>query len=297
MNPQSSPRLLDQIRQHCAASGYSPRTAQAYTHWVACFVRASGLQHPRELGKAQAVAWLATLAQPGGSRASQAQARAALVFLYRRVLGLPALWLNEIPAPRVQTPEVLPLDAGQAQALLARCGGAEGLAGALMAGCGLRLAECCALELAAVDLRARRLHVRGKGGGVRVVPVPVSLVAPLRAYMAERQAENAADEARGWQPCAALFSGPTMRRNAGGKLARQGMARRGLQQAISQAAQAVGVEAHCHTLRHTFATRLVVAGVDLPSVQRVMGHADIRSTVRYVHVQAAERVARVDPLA
>lgn len=296
MNPQSPPRLLDQIRQHCAASGYSPRTAQAYAHWVACFVRASGLQHPRELGKTEVVAWLATLAQPGGSKASQAQARAALVFLYRRVLGSPALWLDEIPAPRVQAPEVLPLEAGQAQALLAHCGATEGLAGALMAGCGLRLAECCALELAAVDLRARRLHVRGKGGGVRVVPVPVSLVAPLRAYMAQRQAENLADQARGWQPCAVLFSGPTMRRNACGTLERQGMARRGLQQAISQAAQAVGAEAHCHTLRHTFATRLVAAGVDLPSVQRVMGHADIRSTVRYVHVQAVERVARVDPL-
>jgi len=76
-NTHTPPKLLDQIRQHCAASGYSPRTAQAYAHWAACFVRANGLQHPRELGKAEAVAWLATLAQPGGSKASQAAARPA----------------------------------------------------------------------------------------------------------------------------------------------------------------------------------------------------------------------------
>lgn len=292
-----SPKLLDQLRTLCAAAGYSSRTAATYADWAKRFILANGKQHPRELGRAEVVGFLAGLKV---GPAARAQARAALAFLYRRVLGLPATWLDEIPAARVPPPPVRLLSAGQVRAVLAHCGsGPAGLALHLMGACGLRLSECCALRLVDVDVAAARLRVLGKGQAWRVVPVPDSVLPLLAQQQAARTAQEARDVAAGMSACGWLFAGLGVRSAApGGPLCRQALPARVVQRAIEAAARAAGVPgAHCHALRHSYATALVRAGVDLCSVQTVLGHADIRSTVRYVHTLAAEQVARVDVLA
>jgi site-specific recombinase XerD len=294
-NPARPSKLLDQVRALCAAGGYSTRTANTYADWARRFILANGKQHPATLGRAEVVAFLAGL-QVGP--ATRAQARAALVFLYRRVLALPAAWLDEIPAPRVPQAPVQVLSSVQVLAVLARCGGPAGVALHLMGACGLRLSECCALRLVDVDLSAARLLVHGKGQARRVVPVPASVLGLLAKHVATRQAEEAADVAAGFQASGWLLAGRCVRSDGlGGPVRRQALPVRVVQREIEAAAQAVGVRAHCHVLRHSYASALVRGGVDLRSVQTVLGHADIRSTVRYVHTLAAERVARVDVLA
>jgi integrase len=287
---------LDQLRALCAAGGYSARTAATYAEWARRFILANGKRHPAELGRAEVVAFLAGLQV---APATRAQARAALAFLYRRVLALPAAWLDEIPAARVAPAPVRVLMPAQVRAVLAHCGsGPAGVALHLMGACGLRLSECCALRLADVDLPAARVWVLGKGQARRVVPVPASVLGLLADHVATRKAQEARDVAAGGLACGWLFAGLSVRSDGlGGPFLRQVLPARVVQRQIEAAAQAVGVRVHCHALRHSYASALVRGGVDLPSVQAVLGHEDIRSTMRYVHTQAAEQVARVDVLA
>lgn len=300
--PVSAPRLLDQVRMCCAARSYSDRTAAVYAWWVKRFVLANGKRHPRELGHAECVRFLAELVTLGHvSAATQAQARAALVFLYAVVLadGQPApLWVAALPAPRVHQQPVQPLTANQLHRLLSYCNGQAGLALHLMAGCGLRLAETVGLRLEGVDLAAGRLLVHGKGGKSRVVPLPPSLAGPLSAHLVERAREDGADQLRGFAACLHLFSGAVMKTGEDGQLCRQPLTVRQVQRVMEKAADLAGLPAaHCHALRHTYATGLLTAGVDLRSVQVVLGHSDIRTTVRYTHTEAAAEAARVDLLA
>lgn len=299
--PNQAPRLLDQVRAHCAARGYSERTAALYAWWVRRYVHACGLRHPRDCGAAEVLQFLADLqALTHVSRATQAQARAALVFLYREVLAVPgcAVWLAALPAPRVPPAAPVVLAPEQVRAVLARCGGALGLAVRLAAGCGLRVGEVCALRLDWLDLAGLRLRVVGKGGRGRVVPVPRSLAAALAAHLEARGAEDAQDQARGWQVCPYLFSARAIRPDADGVLGRAGVQPRAVQRVLEAAAEAAQVpQAHMHALRHAFATGLLRRGVDLRSVQVVLGHADIRTTVRYTHTAAVDEAGRVDLLA
>lgn len=289
------PKLLDQIRMLCAASGYSPRTGEIYAQWAKSYILWHGKRHPSEMGKPEAVAWLADLAGRV-ARPTLAQARAALRFMYRRVLGDPASWLDEIPAPRIVPPPIEALDSQEMRQLLTYCTGAPGLALRLMAGCGLRLAECVELQAVDVDLVKMRLRVHGKGGVVRLVPLPASLADVMAQHIAERRAQDLAEQAKGWGRCRWLFTAWTVS-DENGKTTRQALPARVIQRQIEQAREAVGLRASCHTLRHSYATGLAGAGVDVRSIQRVLGHADIRSTARYLHQDALDIAGRVDLLA
>jgi site-specific recombinase XerD len=168
----------------------------------------------------------------------------------------------------------------------------------LIASTGIRLSECIALRPQDIDLSGRRIRVHGKGERVRIVPLPLSIRDHLAAHMAERVREDQADQARGFGPCPALFSGSALRPDADGVVTRRAMSARQLQRAIEWAAEMAGIpHAHVHNLRHGYATALVAAGVDLRSVQIVLGHADIKTTARYLHPQAVAEAARVDLLA
>lgn len=294
-----APGLLAAIRSACAARGYSERTAALYCWWARRFVGANPGRAVRDLGAPECVQFLADLqALAHVSRATQAQARAALVFLFAQVLEVRAPWVAALPAPRVPPAPVQVLTPEQVRAVLARCGGALGLAVRLAAGCGLRVGEVCALRLDWLDLVALRLYVVGKGQRARVVPVPRSLAAALAAHVEARRAEDAADEARGWQVCPYLFAARAIRPDADGVLGRAGVQPRAVQRVLDAAAEAAHVpQAHMHALRHAFATGLLRRGVDLRSVQVVLGHADIRTTVRYTHTAAVDEAGRVDLLA
>lgn len=294
-----APRLVDQLRQACAARHYAERTAAIYWHWCARYIRANGLQHPAALGPDDVARFLADLYSLAHvSAATQAQARAALLFLYRVVLGDPRQCWNELPAPRVTPAPVQPLTASQLRRLLAQCNGQAGLVLHVLAGCGLRLSEAVNLLPSSIDLEAGRIRVRGKGGTVRVVPIPASLRDALADHLACRAREDLADMARGFGPCGGLFSGSAMRADGDGVVTRQPLTARQVQRTIEAAAEACQLpQAHCHALRHGYATGLLSAGVDLRSVQVVLGHSDIRTTVRYTHTAAVDEAGRVDLLA
>ena len=294
-----APRLVEQLHQACAARHYSDRTAAIYWFWSARFIRANDTRHPVDMGPDDVCRFLADLYSLAHvSAATQAQARAALLFLYRVVLADPRQCWNEIPAPRVTPAPVQPLTASQLRRLLSHCNGQAGLVLHLMAGCGLRLAEAVNLRPDSLDLDARRLRCHGKGGRVRVVPIPPSLLDALADHLACRAAEDRADMGRGFGPCGGLFSGSAMRPDSDGVVSRQPLKARAVQRAIEAAAEACNLpQAHCHALRHGYATGLISAGVDLRSVQVVLGHSDIRTTVRYTHTAAAAEAGRVDLLA
>lgn len=296
-----APRLLEQVRMACAARHYSERTAVIYCYWTRRFVLANDTRHPRDMGRAEVLRFLADLyALDHVSSATQSQARAALVFLYTAVLDLPGagIWCAALPSPRVKPVPVQPLTASQLRRLLSHCDGQTGLALHLMAGCGLRLAETVGLAVADVDLSGRRLMVRGKGDRARVVPLPPSLVDHLADHIAARGREDEADTARGYGACPALFSGSAMRPDGDGVVTRRALSARQVQRAMEAAAEYAGLpQAHCHNLRHGYATGLVAAGVDLRSVQVVLGHSDIKTTARYLHPQAVAEAGRVDLLA
>ena len=299
--PTPAPRLIDQVRTACAARGYSPRTFAIYWACTRRYVLDNGTRHPADMGRAEVEAWLGKLyALDHVSHATLSQARAALVFLYRHVLRAAgaAEWCADLPAPRVKPAPVQPLTGRQLRQLLGHCDGQTGMALHLIAGTGLRLSECIGLTPADVDLQARRIRVRGKGDRVRIVPLPLSIRDPLAGHMAERVREDQADQARGFGACPALFSGCAMRPDADGVVTRRPMSARQLQRAIEWAAEMANIpQAHVHNLRHGYATGLLSAGVDLRSVQVVLGHSDIKTTARYLHPQAVEEAARVDLLA
>lgn len=299
--PTPAPRLIEQVRTACAARGYSPRTFAIYWAATRRYVLDNGTRHPADMGRDEVTAWLGKLyGMDHVSHATLSQCRAALVFLYRHVLRTPgaAEWCADLPSPRVKPAPVQPLTKTQLHQLLGRCDGQTGMALHLIAGTGLRLAECIGLTAADVDLAARRLRVAGKGGRVRIVPLPLSIRDHLAAHMAARVREDEADRARGFAPCPGLFSGSALRPDADGVIGRRPMTGRQLQRAMEWAAEMAGLpQAHIHNLRHGYATGLLAAGVDLRSVQVVLGHSDIKTTARYLHPQAVEEAARVDLLA
>lgn len=294
-----APRLVEQLHQACAARHYSDRTASIYWTWCAAFIRFHCMRHPRDMGMPEVSEYLASLySVKHVAPATQAQARAALLFLYRDVLGDPRQCWNELPAPRVTPAPVQPLTASQLRRLLGHCNGQAGLVLHVLAGCGLRLAEAVGLSPASIDLDAGRIRAMGKGGVTRVVPIPASLIDALRDHIDCRAREDRADMLRGFGPCTGLFSGSAMKPDSDGVVTRQRLTARQVQRTIEAAAEACHLpQAHCHALRHGYATGLLAAGVDLRSVQVVLGHSDIRTTVRYTHTAAIDEAGRVDLLA
>ena len=302
------PRLLDQLRRQIRYLHYSIRTEQAYVHWVRSFVRFHGLRHPAELGAAEVEAflsWLATDRQVSVS--THQQALSALIFLYQKVLGQSVPWLQQIGRP--QRPPRLPvvLSHDEVARLLAALPDEHRLFAQLLYGTGLRLLEALRLRVKDIDFTRRAIVVReGKGGKDRVVMLPATLDQPLRQQLAAAHALWSADRAAGvagvqlphalgrkypraplsWSwfwvfPQAALSLDP---RGAG--LRRHHQMDQPFQRAFKRALQAVGVvqPATPHTLRHCFATHLLQGGYDIRTVQELLGHSDVSTTMIYTHV-------------
>jgi integron integrase len=302
------PRLLDQVRDRVRIKHYSIRTEQAYVDWVRRFVVFCDLRHPRELGREEVEAFLTHLAVAGRVSAStQNQAKSALLFLYKEVLGVELPWLDGIQSAKrsVRLPVVLTPE--EVEAVLAAADGTPGLILRLLYGTGMRVLECLRLRVKDVDFGRWEILVRdGKGAKDRVTMLPMRLALPLREHLARVKRLHAADLAASMQGVSLPFALARKYPNAGREWAwqyvfpssrpstdpRSGVERRHhvhetvVQRTMRQALMNAGIgkPATPHTLRHSFATHLLEAGYDIRTVQELLGHADVATTMIYTHV-------------
>ena len=306
--PLQSTRLLDQVRERIRYLHYSIRTEEAYVHWIRAFVRFHGLRHPSEMGAPEVEAYLSWLASERKvAVATHKQALAAILFLYLRVLGLDMPWLGEIgrPKSRERLPVVLTHD--EVGRVLLALDAPHRLLAQLLYGTGMRIMEGIRLRVKDVDFERQALVVReGKGFKDRVVMLPASLAPALREQMQRARAVWADDRASGhggvYMPDALDRKYP----RAGSSWSwfwmfphaqiaidpRSGVLRRHhalegtFQRQFKRAVERTGIvkPATPHTLRHSFATHLLQSGYDIRTVQELLGHSDVSTTMIYTHV-------------
>ncbi|MFN8546592.1 MAG: integron integrase [Candidatus Eisenbacteria bacterium] len=300
--------MLDQVRTAARVRHLSRRTEKAYVGWIRRFVRHSGLRHPREMGTAEVSRYLTWLAvERRVSASTQNQALAALLFLYRDVLQVELPWLDDLV--RAKTPTRLPvvLSREEVAAVLGRISGTEWLIASLLYGAGLRLLEGCRLRVKDVDFERRELVVRdGKGRKDRVTVLPEPVIQPLLVHLEDVRRQHQDDLALGLgsvelpdtldqkYPRAAWEWGwqwvfPATRHyldRVTGRRRRHHLHESVVQRAMRRAVLASGITkpASCHTLRHSFATHMLEAGYDIRTIQELLGHSDVKTTMIYTHV-------------
>jgi integron integrase len=311
--PAPQPRLLDQVRLACERRHYSPRTAKSYTFWVRRYVLFHGKRHPRELGAPALTAFLNHLASVEKVSAStQAQALNALVFLYRQVLGEDPGWLQGLE--RVKRKQFLPvvLTLEEVKLVLGFLKDVPKVMAELIYGTGMRVMECMQLRVKDIDFRARTITVRsGKGGKDRVVPLPQRLDASLQQQVLRvvTRHKQACLEGRGFAPMpyALARKYPSASRSIGwqyvfpstveqkdpatGRFLRWHASPSTLQRAFQQAVRRAGIRKHAtvHSLRHSFATHLLASGCDIRTIQSLLGHRHLETTMIYTHVEQSIR--------
>ncbi len=308
VSASGEPELIDRLRAEIRARHYSPRTEQAYCLWVRRFVAFHGGVHPADLAEAEINAYVTYLAVDRDVSAStQTQALSAILFLYRHVLGEPVGELGGLV--RARRSEHLPvvMTRGEARAVLAELSGESLLMASLLYGSGLRLTECLRLRVQDLDFGANEIVVRsGKGAKDRVTMLPASLAGPLRGQLRSARAVHEKDLAEGWgrvvlpgaldrkYPQASTdwrwqWVFPQERRWRNEQTGQQGrhhVHASILQRAVKEAVRRSGVPKHvgCHTFRHSFATHLLEDGYDIRTIQELLGHRDVKTTMIYTHV-------------
>lgn len=305
---EAAPRLLDQVRSRIRFKHYSIRTEQAYVDWIKRFIRHFGKQHPKDLGAIEVQTFLTHLAVAGGVAAStQNQAKSALLFLYKEVLAIELPWLDKVESAKESKRLPVVLTRDEVMAVLSRLGGGHGLIARLLYGTGLRITEGLRLRVKDVDFSRNEILVRdGKGAKDRVTMLPASLVPALREHLERVRELHRQDLAAGlgevYLPYALERKYPAAGRewmwqyvfptNSLSVDPRSGVVRRhhvqdqSVQRAIRQAVRDVGINkpATPHTLRHSFATHLLENGYDIRTVQELLGHSDVSTTMIYTHV-------------
>jgi len=300
--------LLNQVRDRLRTLHYSLRTEQAYLDWVKRYIRHHQLRHPQEMGQSEIEAFLTHLAVARQVSAStQNQAKSALLFLYREVLKIDLPWLKDVVSAKASQRLPVVLTPNEVQQILAQLDGVWSLVGRLLYGTGLRLLEGLRLRVKDVDFLRHEIVVRsGKGDKDRVTMLPANIVTALQAQMAEAKALHDADLAQGWgevylpfalaqkypnanREWAWQYIFPSAQRSAdprSGLIRRHHLDEKGMQRAMKQALHATHIPklATPHTLRHSFATHLLEAGYDIRTVQELLGHSDVRTTMIYTHV-------------
>ena len=302
------PRLIPEVRRTMRLLHYSHRTEEAYIGWIRRFVKFSGMRHPATLSAADVRAFLSSLATAGRVSAStQNQALAALMFLYREVLRDPIGWVGDIQPARTNRRLPVVLTREEVRAVLAEMKGAPRLAASLLYGAGVRLRECLELRVKDLDLERGEIIVRGgKGDKDRVTMLPRMVEVPLRAHLEQVESQHRADVQQGggrvplpnaldrkypnaglewvWQyvfPAARTYED-----SSADERRRHHMHESVLQRAVAEAVRASGIRkrATCHTFRHSFATHLLEDGYDIRTVQELLGHTNVSTTMIYTHV-------------
>ena len=315
-----STRLLDQLRERLRYCHYSIRTEEAYVYWVRGFVRFSGIRHPRELGAPEVEAFLTHLAvQRHVSASTHKQALCAILFLYREVLTADMPWLDNLGRPQTHKRVPVVLSRDEVARLLDHVHPAHRLFARLLYGTGLRLLEGLRLRIKDVDFDRGVIVVRdGKGGKDRVVMLPQSLRDDLAHQVAAARALWASDRALErtgvWLPDALSAKYPRASLSwpwfwvwpapEPSVDPRSGIERRHhrhedrIGRALSGAAELAHIPKRvtAHTLRHSFATHLLEAGVDIRRVQELLGHSDVSTTMIYTHVLATSAAGLASPL-
>jgi integron integrase len=314
------PRLLEQMRDQIRVKHYSIRTELVYCEWAKRFIRFHHFRHPAEMGAAEVEAFLSDLAvRKNVSASTQNQALAALLFLYKQVLKLDLPWLGEVV--RAKKPSRLPvvLSLEEVQKTLAQLEGEIWLAANLLYGSGMRLMEVIRLRIKDVDFNRVEILVRdGKGMKDRVTVLPRCLVEPLKQHLALVKARHNAELKAGrgdvylpfalerkypngpwdwsWQyvfPASCLSVDPRS-----GKTRRHHLDEKRVQRAFKSAIRRAGIVklATPHTLRHSFATHLLESGQDIRTVQELLGHSDVKTTMIYTHVLNRGGLGVLSPL-
>jgi len=302
------PRLLDRVREAIRARHYSRRTEKAYVQWIRRYIFFHGKRHPAEMGAPEVTAFLTSLAVHDKVAAStQNQALSALLFLYREVLGVELPWLDDVV--RAKRPQHLPvvLTRDEVRAVLQRLDGVSRLMALLLYGAGLRLLECCHLRVKDIDFATNQIVIRdGKGRKDRVTMLPAAVKAALIAHLERAREQYQADlrHGAGWVelPNALTRKYPNAGRDWGwqwvfpatrfyverltGQRRRHHLHESVLQRAVKDAVRGAGIakQATCHTFRHSFATHLLEESHDIRTVQELLGHSDVSTTMIYTHM-------------
>ncbi|MHB1175465.1 MAG: integron integrase [Sulfuriferula sp.] len=305
---QESPKLLDRMRAEIRVRHYSIRTEETYVDWARRFILFNNKRHPKELGAAEVRDFLSHLAVDRNVAAStQNQAKSALLFLYRDVLHIQLPWLDEVIAAKMSKRLPVVLTQTETRHLLHAMSGTMGVVASLLYGTGMRLLEGLRLRVKDVEFTRREIIVReGKGNKDRVTVLPENLILPLKAHLEKVKALHERDLEAGfgevYLPNALALKYPKAAKAWGWQFVfpstvrstdpRSGIERRhhmyeaSVQRAVREAAKLAGIHKPVtpHVLRHSFATHLLQAGYDIRTVQELLGHKDVQTTMIYTHV-------------
>jgi integron integrase len=305
---QSNSPFLQSVVSNMRLLHFSRRTETAYLYWIRRFIHFAGRRHPKDLGPRDVRAFLTHLVVDRKlAAATQQQALAALLFLYRVVIGRPLEALGPLPRGRVPTTLPSVLTREEVTAVLSQLRGRHRLVALLLYGGGLRLLECLTLRVKDLDLGRGELTVRrGKGGKDRVTVIPEAVREQLAAHLETVRALHQRDleagagwvelpggldrkypnAGRSWPWQWVFPASRTYVAAPGGQIRRHHLHETVIQRAVNGAVRVAGIgrRASCHTLRHSFATHLLEDGYDIRTVQELLGHRDVTTTMIYTHV-------------
>ncbi len=299
-------KFLDELRDKIRVKQYAYKTEKAYLDWVERYIRFHGIKHPKDMGRIEIEAYLTHLSKTGVSASTQNQAMAAILFMYREMLGITFDGIQSIRAKgSAHIPTVLTIE--EVKRVLCRLRGQYHMIGYLLYGGGLRLMECLRLRVKDVDFELRTITLRDtKSNRDRVTVLPEAVIEPLKLHLSKVKAQHDEDLAHGYgsveMPGALARKYPNAEYEwawqyvfPAGKMSRDprsGVVRRhhlyetSVQKAVRQAAREAGITKPVgpHTFRHSFATHLLQGGTDIRKIQELLGHKDLKTTMIYTHV-------------